>query len=249
MEVHAHAHPSTGSGHQKKWTHYFWEFLMLFLAVFCGFLAEYQLEHKIEKERGMEYIRSFNDDLKVNLPIFSSIIDLNNEKMIALKDMSSCYDTLLKNWKNTSCLIQLVNYSQSFITASTTEGTMDQLKNAGGYRLLKKEDRDSIILYDKDIRNYKGGESTVFQQSQDIVRNNFSLLLDYQAHKFLYNDSANTLTKTSLLFSANKEPLNKFFNDLLRYQQTINWQSGWIIWLKERTIRLIEYFKSKYHFE
>jgi hypothetical protein len=24
---------------------------MLFLAVFCGFLAEYQLEHKIERDR------------------------------------------------------------------------------------------------------------------------------------------------------------------------------------------------------
>ena len=192
MEVHAHTHTP-----RKKWTHYFWEFLMLFLAVFCGFLAEYQLEHKIEKERGKEYIRSFYDDLKVNVTIFSRIIDFNNEKKIALKDMPSCYDTLLKDWKNTSCLIQLVNYSRSFITASTTEGTIDQLKNAGGYRLLKKEDRDSIILYDKDIRNYKNGESTVFQQSQDIVRNNFSMLLDYQAHSFLYNDSVNTRSKTS----------------------------------------------------
>jgi hypothetical protein len=43
MEVHAHTHTS-----RKKWTHYFWEFLMLFLAVFCGFLAEYKLEHVIE---------------------------------------------------------------------------------------------------------------------------------------------------------------------------------------------------------
>ena len=34
MEVHHHSHPSTSSGHRKKWTHYFWEFLMLFLAVF-----------------------------------------------------------------------------------------------------------------------------------------------------------------------------------------------------------------------
>ena len=41
MEVHAHTHPSTGlptgqtgSGPRKKWTHYFWEFLMFFLAVF-----------------------------------------------------------------------------------------------------------------------------------------------------------------------------------------------------------------------
>ena len=39
MEVHAHSHPSTSlptgqadSGHRKKWTHYFREFLMLFIA-------------------------------------------------------------------------------------------------------------------------------------------------------------------------------------------------------------------------
>ena len=31
MEVHAHTHTA-----RKKWTHYFWEFIMLFLAVFCG---------------------------------------------------------------------------------------------------------------------------------------------------------------------------------------------------------------------
>ena len=49
MEVHAHTHTA-----RKKWTHYLWEFLMLFLAVFCGFLAEYQLEHKIEKDRAKE---------------------------------------------------------------------------------------------------------------------------------------------------------------------------------------------------
>ncbi len=53
MEVHAHTHTA-----RKKWTHYFWEFLMLFLAVFCGFLAEYQLEHKIEKDREKQYIYS-----------------------------------------------------------------------------------------------------------------------------------------------------------------------------------------------
>ena len=35
MEVHAHSH----TPQKEKWTHYFWEFLMLFLAVFCGFLC------------------------------------------------------------------------------------------------------------------------------------------------------------------------------------------------------------------
>ena len=62
MEVHTHTHTS-----RKKWTHYFWEFLMLFLAVFCGFLAEYQLEHKIEKDREKQYMRSMIKDLNTDL--------------------------------------------------------------------------------------------------------------------------------------------------------------------------------------
>ena len=61
MEVHAHTHTA-----RKKWTHYFWEFLMLFLAVFCGFLAEYQLEHKIEKDREKQYMRSMVEDLSAD---------------------------------------------------------------------------------------------------------------------------------------------------------------------------------------
>ena len=46
MEVHAHSHTD-----RKKFTHYLWEFLMLFLAVFCGFLAENYREHIIEHQR------------------------------------------------------------------------------------------------------------------------------------------------------------------------------------------------------
>ena len=48
MEVHHHAHDPAVPHHKKNWKSYFWEFLMLFLAVFCGFLSDYQLEHKIE---------------------------------------------------------------------------------------------------------------------------------------------------------------------------------------------------------
>jgi hypothetical protein len=40
MEVHHHAHDPAAPHHKKNWKSYFWEFLMLFLAVFCGFLAE-----------------------------------------------------------------------------------------------------------------------------------------------------------------------------------------------------------------
>jgi len=58
MEVHSHTHTE-----RKKWTHYLWEFLMLFLAVFCGFLAENFREHKIEHQRAEDYAMSLMEEV------------------------------------------------------------------------------------------------------------------------------------------------------------------------------------------
>src|SRR5687768_2202380 len=69
MEVHHHAHTS-----RKKWTHYFWEFLMLFLAVFAGFLAEYQLEHKIERDRAEKFLQSMLLDVRTNIKNLDSLL-------------------------------------------------------------------------------------------------------------------------------------------------------------------------------
>ena len=77
MEVHAHTHTA-----RKKWTHYFWEFLMLFLAVFCGFLAENQREHMIEHQREKEYIRSFVEDLKQDTVQLKKVIGSLDEKLL-----------------------------------------------------------------------------------------------------------------------------------------------------------------------
>ena len=64
MEVHHHAHDPAAPHHQKNWKNNFWEFLMLFLAVFCGFLAEYHLEQTIERHREKEYATLLIEDLE-----------------------------------------------------------------------------------------------------------------------------------------------------------------------------------------
>src|SRR5882672_10823030 len=76
MEIH-HPHME-----KKKWTHYLWEFLMLFLAVFCGFLAENFREHQVEKNKEREYILSMIEDLKTDtVNINSHTIYRNNRRM------------------------------------------------------------------------------------------------------------------------------------------------------------------------
>jgi len=58
MKVHAHSHTA-----RKKWTHYFWEFFMLFLAVTLGFMVENFRENHIEKKRAVEYVQNLLYDL------------------------------------------------------------------------------------------------------------------------------------------------------------------------------------------
>ena len=78
MEVHHHAHDPAAPHHKKNWKSYFWEFLMLFLAVFCGFLAEYQLEHKIEAERAKKYMYDMVENLKYDTIRYNRNL-MNNE--------------------------------------------------------------------------------------------------------------------------------------------------------------------------
>jgi hypothetical protein len=61
METHTHY---LHEAQAKKWTHYLFEFLMLFLAVFLGFVAENVREGVIEKHREQQYMQSMNEDLK-----------------------------------------------------------------------------------------------------------------------------------------------------------------------------------------
>ena len=134
MEVHAHTHTA-----RKKWTHYFWEFLMLFLAVFCGFLAEYQLEHTIEKQREKQYARELYDELFADSIAVADKIKIRLDKE---KDM----DYLISYLKDSS----LISLPRDFYPAYTTvlylantysfepkDGILGQLKSSGSLRYFK----------------------------------------------------------------------------------------------------------------
>src|SRR4026208_134297 len=84
MEVHHHSHTS-----RKKWTHYLWEFLMLFLAVFCGFLAENQREHMIENHRAKGLVSALLNDLQHDTAQLNMLITGRKEKKILLDSLEA----------------------------------------------------------------------------------------------------------------------------------------------------------------
>src|SRR5687768_10463345 len=138
MEVHAHSHTVDPDIHRgrKKWTHYFWEFLMLFLAVFCGFLAEYQLEHVIENQREKKYIRSFIEDLKADTMKINQVLQASIEQRKGL-------DSLMGVLKQPDFVNNPAKFEKyvvnifSLFAFFQTDRTLQQLKNAGGLRLIR----------------------------------------------------------------------------------------------------------------
>ena len=140
MEIHAHTHTA-----RKKWTHYFWEFLMLFLAVFCGFLAEYQLEHKIEKDREKQFIRSLVEDLSEDTIILEQVAnDLreNVKRMDSLKFLLCSAD--IKNHGAT--LYYLGRRASRGGWLALHDRTIQQMKNSGAFRLIRNEKVAKAIL-------------------------------------------------------------------------------------------------------
>jgi len=153
MEVHAHTHTE-----RKKWIHYFWEFLMLFLAVFCGFLAENYRETLINKEKAHHYIQNMVADLKADTA------DLNfsiHYQQLFYDHLDSALqipiDRLINiNTQDTFFYHFFPYYSwmQPFIQ---NDNTITQLK-AGGFNLIRNEKVvDSINLVYNFYRGVKFG--------------------------------------------------------------------------------------------
>ena len=143
MEVHAHTHTA-----RKKWTHYFWEFIMLFLAVFCGFLAEYQLEHKIEKDREKVYMQNMLDDLNTDTAIYSDYGQRNH----IIYDLVDTVTALIKSPDRRKHISKLA-YSARILTAkwkqiALVKRTYEEMKSSGHLRLIRnKKVADSVSAY------------------------------------------------------------------------------------------------------
>lgn len=150
MEVHHHTHPAHG---KKKWNDYFWEFLMLFLAVICGFLAEYYLEHRIEADREEVYINSLIEDLQKDSTNLAFVIK-------EFQSVDKSFDTILKMYPKISTgynetlhrnLWDVSSYYPDFVYS---DRTMQQLKNSGAMRLIQnKKVADGILNYDSKVRD------------------------------------------------------------------------------------------------
>jgi len=154
MEVHQHSHTA-----RKKWTHYLWEFVMLFLAVFCGFLAENKREHMVENHRAKELVIALLNDLQHDTAQLNMLIVRREEKKQLLDSLDMQLQKPLDNIDRNT-FYQLVAKSSSYFKFSQSTGTISQLKNAGYLRYFSDNELiKNISNYEFWIQDYKADET------------------------------------------------------------------------------------------
>ncbi len=141
MEVHHHT--KTG---KKKFKEYFFEFVMLFLAVTLGFFAEHLREQiKITQATGKS-MEAMISDLRMDSAMYRSIL-AGNEYSSRMDD--TLIDMLSEKNPNTGHIYFLArNVTAIFDFVRPNSRTFEQLKSGGTLQLINNEAiLDSITSY------------------------------------------------------------------------------------------------------
>jgi hypothetical protein len=155
METHAQE-LHKGPGHGLK--HYLFEFLMLFLAVFTGFLAENYREALVNKEKELHYVQNIVADLKADTS------DLNFDiyyQQLWCNHLDSALQIPIERLRNINIqdtffyhFFPYYSWMQPFLE---NDNTITQLR-AGGFNLIRdKNVIDSINLVYNFYKGVKFG--------------------------------------------------------------------------------------------
>jgi hypothetical protein len=245
MEVHTHTHTS-----RKKWTHYFWEFLMLFLAVFCGFLAEYQLEHKIESDRGKQYVKSMYEDLKTDTLTLGNIIQNRIRRNEILDSLSFLIDNPGENLSDVYFFARHLTRTAPVLFINN-DRTIQQLKYSGGLRLItSKRISDSIMIYDRHVRLVLERQENELAIIRDCLPYYYRIFDGRVFAKMLdVNNVIHRVTNEPPLLKFSDQDLNTFHG---YYQniRAINLSNIFYVkLLRKKAIDLIEILKKANHLE
>ena len=251
MEVHQHTHTP-----RKKWTHYFWEFFMLFLAVTLGFFVENQREHYIEGQREKKYMQNLLHDLT------RDTVNYNLSIALRLKRESQAHQliTMLYSPDRNKHLADIYYFARQMPRMNTifysTDATMNQLKNSGALRLIKKtEVADSIVAYSSATEAYAENRKTEME-TRNVFRDAMGNVFDARVLLTMIDSTGDDIEKTVIspafvkpLITENQQTINHLCTLVhFLYSQSILGRKS-LLKHKEQASRLIELLKKEYHLD
>jgi len=250
MEVYHHAHDPAAPHHKKNWKSYFWEFLMLFLAVFCGFLAEYQLEHKIERDREKVYIKNMYEDLKDDLVHFSEYDKTTSDLLTTIDSMM----TLIKS-PDKDLHINSIYYLARKATMnpknffSDNSRTYEQMKHSGHLRLIRNQQvADSVSSYYFSQQLIESQNNILKDRITDYMQN-IGKVFDAQVLFQIFKNKKEPTIGSPKFISNDPQNLNMFLTSAQYYYGSRKLQNERCNERSKKAQHLLELLKKEYHLE
>ncbi len=131
----------------RNWKKYVFEFVMLFLAVFLGFVAENARENFAEKQQAMELAKSFYDELRNDSIEVAAKIEGRIKKEQSIEYMVNFF-------RDSSLASSSKALTINFIWAMTVRTpiiftprtvVLEQLKSSGSLRYFKNQELQKLI--------------------------------------------------------------------------------------------------------
>jgi hypothetical protein len=245
MEVHHHAQTE-----RKKFIHYLWEFLMLFLAVFCGFLAENKRETFGDRHREKQFVSSVMEDLRDDIHTLDSLAKRRQSRAARIDSLF-----LLLNSPDPNVYGNDIYYYARLLTYGTgafvsNDRTIAQLENSGNFRLISKQKvSDAIMYYNQQVRSF----GFTYSREETFVENYITMLSDYFDSR-VFNEMLNENTigvhrpnGNPRLLNTENNLLQKLFN-AIHFFKAINIA----IMSQENRLRsqaesLLQFIQKEYH--
>jgi hypothetical protein len=245
MEVHHPHHPT----HKKKWSEYIIEFVMLFAAVSLGFLAENIREHQVEKHREISYLKNVHEDLELDIKNIKSVI---NQNTVRLKAM----DTLFLYITNKTITDKDVYYYiRNLALRATFESShvgLDQIKSAGGLRMIKNSEIISGIQEYERMLNANEKLESVRERTLEQARFKMAVVFDpVISYEMLSNQGDgimrfNRPKNADPIFKNNKEAIKELLNLVTFGLNTNRYLNNRLNELKNVGIKLNEAIVKEY---
>jgi hypothetical protein len=239
MEV--HHHPDLHH-EKKKFKEYLLEFLMIFLAVTMGFLAENLREHFGDKEKERDYIVGLVNNLKDDTAMYHMVIRANEATRDTLKLLQRLSSGNMDDTLERRLIYRYAGYIGHYSLFRANQATMLQLKNSGGLRYIRREHAaDSIATYDIQV-GYIYSSEQMYLESAHAAGEAEQALLDYN-----YDASAGSPAGERWpLLTHDSYKLHLFFNKIAGEVGGIN---NYIHNMEDRlplAVQLLQFLQKEY---
>jgi hypothetical protein len=256
MEVH-HPHPPS---HKKKWSEYIIEFVLLFLAVFLGFIAENIREHVGEQNRAKEFSASLVRDLQ------SDTIAINNQIKtyrfyIAVSDSLLQLSKTKLDGRNAAQFSFYSRFAYWTQPVSWNRSTFEQIKNSGSLRYFTNVDLMKKLLEYNAIVNTVNSEVENNKIRGNMLLTSLNSIIDPLLHQDLSQyflatlDTMSTKTKESFFsyktgsLENKREKIMEMLNMVIVNQRNHQAQVDDLGQASLLAAELIDTLKKEYHLE